>query len=522
MITVRNITKKYDYIPVLHDVSFSLEKGQRIALVGPNGVGKTTLLRILARQVEPDLGEIATHPGLRIAYVPQDMVAVGRKTVRAYIDTGAGYAVPQYMIETMLAGFEMATVALTTPISHLSGGQKRKVALIAVLLSKSDLFLFDEPTNDLDMATRMWLENYIVRKKLTAIIVSHDRVFLDTVATRVLALDPQTRSATMVRGKYSDYMVAVEKQTARMQREYTAQRIEIDRLEKLVKDKQHKAKMGAQWQGTDNDKILRGFKRNRAAKSGRVAQITVRRIERIDRMDPPKQKISLVIPLESVDEKGAVDISLTKVCVAHGTHTTKPITLSIPYGSRIGFVGPNGVGKTTILRMITGMQDIVSGTIVRGSSVRIGVLTQDHTHLPTRMSPLSFMKKQTDMRESAVYNLLKKFGIDEIQAKQPIGVLSPGSKTRLLLALCSAQSVNVLVLDEPTNHLDIEAVEALENLLETYTGTVILVSHDRALLEHAQLQTVYLVEEGVLSKIKSYTEYVEQSEDNARSLMRMM
>lgn len=530
MLIARNLVKKYDYKTIFKDVSFSIEKGQRAALVGPNGIGKTTLLKVLARIEEYNEGSIETHPGLRILYVPQTLSASGNKTVQTYICDVAQFEIEAYKIETMLHGFGMERISLNTKISDLSGGQKRKVALIATLLTPADLYLFDEPTNDLDIEALVWFEDYLVRKNKTAVIVSHDRIFLDNVTDRVFAFDLKERTITVTRGKYSNYLVDMEKKEAREKLEYTLQQEEIKRLEGLVKDKQEAAKKGAKWQPNDNDKILRGFKRNRAARSGREAQVFVRRIERIDRMDQPLEKVSLTIPLDAEQERGSADIEVIKMVTGYELFSTEPITLDVPYGTRIGFVGRNGTGKSTILKTIVGSLEPQEGEVVRGQGVRIGNVTQEHENLPSKDTPLKFIKKNTTFREHEAYNLLKKFGIDEDYVKQPIGILSSGTKTRLLLALFAAQSVNVLVLDEPTNHLDIEAIEALENLLETYEGTVILVTHDRAFLEHARLDKTYMLtkevdgdtEKTTVKKIKSYTEYVAETEKTAKKLMRII
>ncbi|PIR37996.1 MAG: hypothetical protein COV34_02825 [Candidatus Zambryskibacteria bacterium CG10_big_fil_rev_8_21_14_0_10_42_12] len=522
MLLVRHLEKKYDYRTVLKDVSFSIERGQRAALVGPNGIGKTTLLRVLARLEEPTRGEIEFHPRVRVGFLAQETIARETETIKTYVDREAGYDVPVYQIETMLHGFQMEHVGVEYKINELSGGQKRKVALAAILLCNVELLLLDEPTNNLDIASVIWLEEYLTRKKVTAIIVSHDRAFLDNVADRILALDPVERTLTLTRGKYSNYLDQEKKREKREQLEYTLQQYEMERLLKRAAQKKEAAAKGAKWQPDDNDKMLRGFKQNRARKSARVAQVLEGRVDRMDKLAKPSEKTPLVIPLESEKEKGVADMLVNKVSFSYKDFKLTDVLLDIPYGTRVVLLGNNGAGKSTLLKIITGIIPPEKGSMERGSGVRIGNLMQEHDNLPKRSTPISFIKKHTVLSEHQVFNLLKKFGIDDVHTKGRISDLSSGQRVRLLLALFATQSVNVLVLDEPTNHLDIEGVEALEELLTTYEGTVVLVTHDRKLLEHAKAEQTYLMEKGKLSKIKIYTEYLEKSEKEAEKLVRMI
>lgn len=522
MLLVRNLEKKYNYKTILKDVSFSIEKGQRAALVGPNGIGKTTLLRILASLEEQSKGDIEFHPNTRLGYLSQETVAKSEETIKKYIDDKAGYDVPSYKIETMLHGFQMEKITIDRKVSELSGGQKRKIALIALLLSQVDLFLLDEPTNNLDIASIIWLEIYLKQKKITAIIVSHDREFLDNVTDRIFALSPLDHTLTVTRGKYSNYLIQEEKKEKREQLEYTLQQVEMERLLKRAAQKKEAAAKGAKWEPDDNDKMLRGFKQNRARKSARTAQVLERRVDRMDKLTKPPTKTLLTIPLESLKEKGVADILVNKVSYSYDEFSLKDVLLDIPYGTRLVILGNNGVGKSTLLRLVSLYTKPAKGEITSGGGVRIGNLMQEHENLPKRSTPLSFIKKHSVLNGSQIHNLLKKFGIEEDQVKEHIGLLSAGQRARLLLALFAAQSVNVLVLDEPTNHLDIEGVKALENLLDSYEGTVILVTHDRKLLEHAKIDRTYLMEDGDLAKIKDSKQYLEKSEKQAEKLVRMI
>lgn len=522
MLLVRNLEKKYNYRSILKDVSFSIEKGQRAALVGPNGIGKTTLLRILASLEEKGKGNIEFHPNTRVGYLAQETIAKSEDTIKKYIDREALYDVPRYKIETMLHGFQMPDVSVEDKVNELSGGQKRKIAIIGLLLSQVDIYLLDEPTNNLDIASIIWLETYINQKKMTAIIISHDREFLDNTTDRIFALSPTDRTLTMTRGKYSDYLIQEEKKEKREQLEYTLQQVEMERLLKRAAQKKEAAAKGAKWEPDDNDKMLRGFKQNRARKSARTAQVLEHRVDRMEKLSKPLEKTPLVIPLESEKERGVADIMVNKVSYTYDGFMLKDVLLDIPYGTRLVVLGDNGSGKSTLLRLVSGYLKPTKGTIDSGSGVRIGNLMQEHENLPKRMTPLSFVKKHSPLNDHQIYNLLQKFGLSEVHIKERTALLSSGQRARLLLALFAAQSVNVLVLDEPTNHLDIEGVKALENLLSSYEGTVILVTHDRKLLEHAKIERTYLMEDGVLNKIKDSKQYLENSEKQAEKLVRMI
>lgn len=522
MIYLKNVYKSYGETHVLKDVSFSLEKGQRAALVGPNGIGKSTLLKLITGAIEPSKGSIETHPNIRVAYLSQDMEAKGGISIEAYVNSYAGYEVPTYRIETMLHGFEMKDVVLSKKVEELSGGQKRKVALMAFLFNKADLYLLDEPTNNLDIASIVWLETYIVKENMTALIVSHDREFLDKVTDRIFSIDKRKKTLEVTRGLYSNFLIQEEKREKREKLEYTLDKVERERLYKIAERKKEEAKKGAEWQPDDNDKMLRGFKQNRAKKSAKTAQVVLRRIDRMEEKDVPLSKTPLSIPLDPEKEKGVADIFIRKVSYSYEHFTLKEVLLDIPYGSHITLVGDNGSGKSTLLKLISKRLEPSMGEVIHGSGVRIGELMQEHENLDLQKSVITFLKKHTLGHESELYNLLQKFGIDSDHARGTIGDLSSGMRVRMLLALCAYTSVNVLVLDEPTNHLDIEGIQALEELLKTYEGTVILVTHDRKLLEHVSYNRLYRMEKGEISKLVDYKIYLEENEKRAEKLIRMI
>jgi len=554
LIKTKKLQKSYGSLPVLSDVSFSLARGQKAALVGHNGTGKTTLLKILAGLEEADAGVLEIARDARIGYLPQDADLSGSETVSSYLrrtsgvdalerevgelaalpETPAkarrqdsanrryvaldGYAFNRRM-EVMLRGFGLDGAALARPVSDLSSGQRSKVALAGILLKGADLLLLDEPTNNLDLPALIWLEDFLESTEAACIIVSHDRRFLDRVVRKIFELDWRTHSLTATAGTYSDYLEMGTKRLARQKEDYRLQRDEVARLEERAREKRAASARGTKWGGTDNDKFLRGFNRNKAGKSASVAKAIEKRIEHIHKVEKPIEREPLEIRLEAATSSPALDIRLDDVLAGYPEgFRLGPVSLEIRYGSRVGIIGLNGSGKSTLLKTITGELLPLGGKIEIGSGVRIGNMMQEHETLPRGSTPLELLAERAGLAEERAFAQLSKFGLDERQARLAVGTLSPGGRARLLLALFSALSVNVLVLDEPTNHLDLESLQALEETLATYRGTVLLVSHDRYFLEKATLGTTYVLADGVFSRIPDYRTYVAAAEESARKL----
>ncbi len=558
MLQAKHIQKSYGSLTVLADVSFSLAKGQKVALVGDNGTGKTTILKIIAGLIEPDAGVIELGKNACIGYLPQDTSLSGDETIRAYLRRIAGIdeleqklealtsqleervksdeyaeAHEQYerldgyaferRIKVMLAGIGLENVGVDHRLSDLSSGQKSKVALAGILLKGVDLLLLDEPTNNLDLPALIWLEDFLRKSSAACIVISHDRRFLDRVVRKIFELDRRLRALNISGGTYSDYLVMVTKRIARQKEAYRLQQEEIERLSEQAQQQRAASAKGSNWQGSDNDKFLRGFKRDRAGRSSRMAKNIEKRIDQMDKVEKPIERDPFEIHLAAEVGAGTLDIRLTDVVSGYsGGFTIGPVSFEARFGSRVGFMGLNGTGKSTLLKTITGQLVARSGTIEIGSGIKIGNMMQEHESLPRDRTLLEFLKGRAGLKDNETYNLLVKFGFDESQAKQPISTLSPGGRARLLLALFSAQSVNVLVLDEPTNHLDLEALAALEEAIETYRGTILLVSHDRYFLEKARLDLTYTLSEGVLIRIPDYTAYVKSAEEKAQKLLKLL
>ena len=558
MLRVTQIQKNYGLMPVLSDVSFSLARGQKVALVGHNGTGKTTLLKVLSGLVEVDAGEIEIEQGACIGYLPQDTSVSGAETITAYLKKVVGIDVLEEKMEVLaqrlndavsaaeygnvqeayehlhgytfdhrmritLAGFGLEDSFLTRSLSSLSSGQKSKVALVGILLKGVDLLLLDEPTNNLDLPALIWLEDFLQKSEATCIIVSHDRRFLDRVVRKIFEIDWRTRTLNISGGTYSDYLETMAKQTARQKEQHRLQQEEIGRLTEKARDKRADSERGSRWVGSDNDKFLRGFNRNKAGKSSRDAKVLEKRIERMEKVERPVEREPFEIRLNPHTASSDLNIRVSEVSAGYeGGFVVGPISFDAGYGDRVGIMGLNGSGKSTLLKTITGELMPLKGVVEIGSGVKIGNMMQEHETLPRDSTSVEFLMARVGFREQDSYASLAKFGFEEKQMRQAIGVLSPGGRARLLLALFSAESANVLVLDEPTNHLDLEALTALEEALDSYRGTILLVSHDRYFLEKARLNVTYVLSDGMFTKIPDYRTYVAQAEARAQKLLRAL
>lgn len=540
------IHKAYGTLTILDDISFSLQRGQKVGLVGYNGTGKTTLLKILAGLVEPDSGKVTVRKGAVIGYMPQDTSLVSDETIRGYVRRVSGMAKLEEEMEkspgamnecerwggyrfynrldVMLAGFGLADVSSDRPINSLSSGQKSKVFMAGVLLSDPDILLLDEPTNNLDLSALIWLEDFLMRSDAACIIVSHDRFFLDRIVRKIFEIDWHTRTLNITSGRYSDYLVRKEKEMARQWWEHEAQQKEIKRLEEQARKKKQEALSGSRYMGTDNDKFLRGFKRDRASKSGKQAKAIEKRIEQMEIVEKPVDRDVFRIHLRPTKPEGTRDITLTNVVAGYADDGFKigPVSLSISYGSRVVILGLNGSGKTTLLRTISGELPVLEGKVSRGNALVIGNLTQEHDNLPREESIKDFLTRRAGIQVQEAYALAVKFGFKAAEIDKAIAVLSPGGRARLLFALFSALSVNALILDEPTNHLDLEALEALEEAVMHYEGTIVLVSHDRYFLKKFRPTDTYVLSDGKLARQESFEAYAANAERQAKRLISMI
>lgn len=557
MLRTINIGKSFHGLNILSDVSFSISPGEKIALVGYNGSGKSTLLKILAGIVPPDSGTVELIDQPSIGYLPQEISMLSSSSIAEYLKniTGIeilekiihglennrgddkpseeyretiqkysavdGYAF-QHRAQVILRGFGLQ-IDLSRSINSLSGGQKTKVMITGLLLSKPDILLLDEPTNNLDLPSVIWLEQYLFRSRSAALIVSHDRKFLDQITVKTIELDWFTRHLNKFPGTYSDYLIFRLTKSEQEKAAALRQQREQKRMTASIREKKLWAAQGKKQITTDHDKYIRGRRRDRAAKADKTAKAMAKQLERMDEIIVSSERVRLVIPLIAHPSDAKHSILLENVEFSYPPgFSLGPINCHIRYGSRVGIIGLNGTGKTTLLRIITGVIKPRSGQVTVGNSLQIGNLTQAHENLPSEKTVIDYLTIDQGINKDLIYLLLTKFNFNVQDATKTIGVLSPGERARLLFLIFSERKINTLVLDEPTNHLDLEALEALESALKEYTGTIIFVSHDRDFLEKIMPDTLYLLENGQTRMISDYHQYLNTAKITAERLMRLL
>ncbi|MST04301.1 MAG: ABC-F family ATP-binding cassette domain-containing protein [Candidatus Pacebacteria bacterium] len=528
MLKLRNVSKSYGLKEVLNNVTFSLEKGQKAALVAPNGTGKSTLLKIIAGIEKIDFGGMEIHKSIRLGYFPQELKLDAKGKVMDFIFRTAGIEEPErqkieYKAKIMLSGFGFKEGIEDRKVEELSSGQKAKIALIAILMKGADLLLLDEPTNNLDLPSLIWLEDYLKSSEISGIIVSHDRRFLDNVTQKVFSIDRETRRFKVINGKYSHFLENEERDEKRRMELYQAQVREIERINVIVEEKKQDAEDGSKWERSDNDKMLQGYNRNKSGRSLRTAKVIGNRIKRMEILDKPVVKNLFNIPTYEIKNEGNTEIEAKHLVVGRGkVFKTEPIDLHIQFGKKICIIGGNGEGKSTLIKTLLGELKAVSGEINIGGSVKLVNMSQEHELLPPDKSPVQFLSQMAGIGESNAYNLLTKFDFPEEQAKNKISTMSPGERARLILIYFAAKKANVLVLDEPTNHMDAEAVSALKEFLKTYTGSLILISHDRYFIEQVKIDYFYRIENGKFEKIPDFAEYLKENDSKAKKLIRVI
>ncbi|MDX3904847.1 MAG: ATP-binding cassette domain-containing protein [Pigmentiphaga sp.] len=510
LIALTDIELAYGHVPLLHQASFSVEAGERVGLIGRNGTGKSSLLKLLDGRAQPDDGLISRQDGLKVATVEQEPafdetgtvfdavsegLAQGRDLLRAYqrlthelaaapagaardellarlqvlqaeLEAHDGWTV-QARVEATLARLNLPADA---PVSGLSGGTRKRVALARALLGDPDLLLLDEPTNHLDFEAIGWLEDLLKAFPGSVVFITHDRRFLDAVATRIVELD---------RGVLASFPGSFSAYQARKAEMLEAERLEQARFDKLLAQEEA-------W-------IRKGVEARRTRSVGRVKrleQLRVQRAERRERMG----KVS--IDVAEGQRSGKLVAELVDVSKSFGDKPViRSFSTTVLRGDRIGLIGPNGAGKTTLLKLILGELPPDSGTVRQGANLAVAYFDQMRSQLDDEMALADVISPGSEWIEingqrKHVMSYLGDFLFPPERARSPVKSLSGGERARLLLARLFARPANVLVLDEPTNDLDIETLELLEELLQDYPGTVFLVSHDRMFLDNVVTQTI--------------------------------
>ena len=536
----RNVTLSFGAGPVLADVSLTVAPGQRVGVVGPNGTGKSTLLRVLAGQQAPDEGSVtAAPPTATVGLLPQEPdrrtdesvtefiarrtgVAAANAELDAAADalaTGTAEANDRYAdaLDRWMAlgaadldariGSTLADLGLDGRLAHqptatLSGGEAARVSLAATVLSRFDVFLLDEPTNDLDFAGLDILEDFLVGVDAATVVVSHDRAFLERVVTHVLELDEHSHEARLYGGGWEAYLA--DRATARRHAEeaFDAYRSKKDELASRARTQREWSVQGVKKVKTsgETDKFIRHWNTSSSEKVAHKAKATERAMERLEAVDKPWEGWELRFEIGNAERSGDVVAALTDAVVQRGDFRLGPVTLEIGWAERVAIGGPNGAGKSTLIDALLGRAELVSGTAFVGPGVVVGELSQRRDRFATDDTLFDVVADATGQPVNEVRSLLAKFGLGAEHVARPAASLSPGERTRANLALFMAEGVNCLVLDEPTNHLDLVAIEQLEQALDRFVGTVLLVSHDRAFLERVHVTRRLAVADGRVSE----------------------
>ncbi len=516
MMRASNLFKTYGDLAVLREVNLFLGLGQRAGLIGPNGAGKTTLLRLLAGRERADSGSVFVDPNARLGYLEQglsfaaqatvgDVLRDPREDVIAEIERYAeavatdiavidDYQIALDRLDAMggypneavraevLAQLGLSGVALDMPVAHLSGGQKTRLGLARILLSEPNVLILDEPTNHLDIGMLEWLESWLARFAGAALIVSHDRVFLDRAVNRIFELDGVTREITEYAGNYSDYLAAKAHEREQQQQAFEEQQEEIARLTSAAAHMRGIAKFKVGGKADSGDKFAKGFFANRGKETVAKAKRIEARVEKLltdDRIERPRQSWQMKVDFQN--SEGSQDVLvLDRLTVGYGQRALLTnVSMLIRRGDRIALVGENGIGKSTLLKTIAGVLPPLGGTFKLGPSVKLGYFAQEQENLNPLRTPLESLRYAAPMSETDARSFLHYFLFTGDQPLKPNTTLSFGERARLMLALLVAQGCNFLLLDEPINHLDLPARAQFEQALASFDGTALAVVHDR-------------------------------------------
>ena len=543
-LVAKNVAGGFAHRTLFEGLDLTVAPGDVIGVVGANGAGKSTLLRILAGELEPLDGTVNLAPAdAFVGWLPQEHERVPGETVAGYVARRAGCAeatrameaAAEALAEPSPAGVDPAdaySVALdhwlatgaadlderlpavladlgldsgvlrpeATAMTALSGGQAARVGLAALMVSRFDIVLLDEPTNDLDLDGLARLEHFVRDLRGGVVLVSHDREFLARSVTRVLELDLAQNTTTVFGGGYESYLE--EREVGRRHRreqydEFADKKADLVARARTQREWSSQGVRNAMRKAPDNDKNRRRAATESSEKQAQKVRQMESRIARLEEVAEPRKEWTLEFTIGSAPRSSSVVATLDDAAVRQGDFVLGPVSLQVDAGERIGITGPNGAGKSTLLRLLLGRQQPDSGRASLGANVAIGEIDQARGEFSGVGRLVDrFEERVPDWTTADVRTLLAKFGLRADHVERGVDDLSPGERTRAGLALLQARGTNVLVLDEPTNHLDLAAIEQLEEALESYDGALLLVTHDRRMLENVRLDRSWVVDGG--------------------------
>lgn len=540
-----NLAGGFAHRTLFERLDVTVAPGDVIGVVGSNGAGKSTLLRILAGDIEPLDGVVSLAPAdAFVGWLPQEHERVPGETVAAYVarrtgctaatqamDAAAealadpngdadGYAAAlDHWLATGAADLDERLLAVladlgldsdavrpeSTLMTALSGGQAARVGLAALMLSRFDIVLLDEPTNDLDLDGLARLEEIVGNLRGGVVLVSHDREFLARTVTRVVELDLAQNRTTVYGGGYESYLE--EREVARRHRreqydEFAEKKADLVARARTQREWSSQGVRNAMRKAPDNDKNRRSAQTESSEKQAQKVRQMESRIARLEEVEEPRKEWTLQFTIGAAPRSSSVVATLDNAVVRQGGFVLGPVSLQVDAGERIGITGPNGAGKSTLLRLLLGRQRPDEGRASLGATVAIGEIDQARADFTGTSRLVDRFEQHVPSWSTAdVRTLLAKFGLHADHVERMVDALSPGERTRAGLALLQARGTNVLVLDEPTNHLDLPAIEQLEEALKTYDGALLLVTHDRRMLQNVRLDRSWLVDNGRVTEL---------------------